>query len=70
MSKISDLWTFVINVGTNEHRSMQFLSRSATRLSCRRRVRLSVCPSHAGSFESKLMTVGSRGFHHWVAQGI
>jgi len=31
-------------------------------------VRLSACPLHAG-IDSKLMTVGSRGYHHPVAQG-
>ena len=37
------------------------------RFSDRKRVPPSVCPSHAG-YDSKLMTVGSRGFHHWVVK--
>jgi len=34
-----------------------------------RLVRLSVCLSHAGNV-SKLMIVGSRGFHRRIAQGL
>ena len=44
-------------------------SYARPRISYKRRVRLSVCLSHA-SIESKLMTVGLCGLHRRVAQGL